>query len=138
MKAHIINPQFGTIVEVDFDGTHAGLANLYPYERADVKQINDFGDQVMFQPEGAEEGEGHWHVFCAACNEPHVVKGMAVIFGTRDEDPDDLMDPAVSARGFREVVEWGKGETRDPQTALDRLAALAKLIEEITAQGKTH
>lgn len=112
MKALIVDPRTRSVQEVEYDGTVAGLAALYPYNRLTVEAVNQWGDHMMFapvdnngtHPEAAVGSE--WGVNCGRCEVLHRYAGVAVLFGTLRGDPDEPQDPVISARGYLDAITW--------------------------------
>lgn len=123
MKALLVDPRTRSVQEVEYDGTPAGLASLYPYTQMTCEQVNTFGDHMMYCKSAGHEhnpatDEGWWGVDCGKCDTLHRYAGRAVLFGTYNGSAGQPRDTVVSARGYQDCIQWNVGPAADGNTIL--------------------
>lgn len=140
MKAYLIDPIRKLVVPIEYNGTAAGVAELYEdyqthegtYTR--TEQINKQGDYVTHNSALArpEDAAYCWHYYCASCDAPHCFVGAAIVTGSIREDKDSLEDPMYSIRAYKEMVQWGYIEEKpqDMSIALNMPATFVGTVDE--------
>lgn len=111
MRAYLINTKDREITEVEYDGTPAGLASLFPYQAMNCLIINGGGDAMMYNPAGMQDGtwdrEHGWQTGCVCgCGTYVQYAGRCIIFGTILGNMDVPADPYFTLRSYLGQVEW--------------------------------
>lgn len=132
MKALKIDPHAKTITEVEFDGTPAGLAALFPYKEMRQEQINNFGDYVMFNGGGLLDGvaitDGVWGVYYPNCGDIHAFGGIAYIYGNVNIEEQVLNPPYITLAQAIDIVEWGTIRKREDKGEVNTTIELLKML----------